>query len=797
MLRHVNFCAVRRRCASALRFVLRASLCAVVPLFTVIPASAQSPRAEYRAFWVDTFNTTLNNHTDVVTVVQRAKAAKANAIFAQVRRRGDAWYVTPFEPKFANIVAGFDPLADLINEAHANQIEVHAFVIMGSIWISTLTPPSITLPASPLHAFNQHGGYDPVTKQIVPGPNNWLTRTLLPDGAASSFQGHRIGSDFWIDFGHPDAEAYTVDVMMHLVRSYQIDGLHFDRIRYPEFAASGQTPTNGTNIGYNAVSVARFNARHGKTGNPATGDPLWMQWRRDQVSNVVRRVYLNAIAERPSLKVSAALIAFGGGPACAPGPNCQTDLDAWRNAEAYWRVYQDWRAWTEEGILDIAIPMNYKREHIAAQATQFTQWSNWLKDHQYSRAGMIGLGSFINPVEGTLRQVRSSLLQPSPQGNMAKGVIFFSMATSNSLVTNGVTSTQLPNPFSVPPNQVTPLRSYAEFASALATGKSVNGLTAYEDPVLNPEAVFAQTAIIPAHSWKTSPTRGHLMGFARRADASVLDTATVTIKNLETNAVRTTATDGGGFYGGVDLPPGHQYLVKAELGPDILYSCVASVPAGSVTTADAGPETTAPVTAAALTPSAPNGSNGWYTTDVTLTLDATDDCSGVAGTEYSTDGGATWLPYSGNVLIGNEGVTTVHFRSTDRAGNVEPPQSVVVKLDKTAPVFSLSANPATIWPPNGGTVNVTLKGDGADAVSGLLGVSYVVTDEYGTPLAVPARSLGGTSASWSDPLSVEARRDGGDLDGRLYRVTATLTDAAGNTSTASVDITVPHDRRPR
>ncbi len=83
------------------------------------------------------------------------------------------------------------------------------------------------------------------------------------------------------------------------------------------------------------------------------------------------------------------------------------------------------------------------------------------------------------------------------------------------------------------------------------------------------------------------------MGFARRADSSTLDTATVTITNLDTDDTRTTATDGGGFYGGVDLAPG-PYLVKAELGADVLYTCTANVSAGSVTTADAAPETTAP-----------------------------------------------------------------------------------------------------------------------------------------------------------------------------------------------------------
>jgi uncharacterized lipoprotein YddW (UPF0748 family) len=747
-------------------------------------ASAQSV-SQYRAFWVDTFNTTLNNHNDVVAVVNNAKAAKANAIFAQVRRRGDSWYLNSLEPPpdFTPIPAGFDPLQDLINEAHASGIEVHAFVIIGAVWNKNPNfAPSATLgpPTNPNHVFNLHGGYNPATQQIVQGPNNWLTRTLLPDGVNGiSFQGHRVGSDFWLDLGHPDAAAYTADVLLHLARNYDIDGLHLDRIRYPEISVSGQTPSTGTNIGYNETSVARFQRRHDIAAGsppPAQNDRLWNQWRRDQVSNLVRRVYLNAIAVKPHLKVSASLIAFGGGPTTEPG---------WNSAEAYWRVYQDWRAWTEEGILDIAMPMNYKRENVPAQVLQYDQWNEWAKNHQYNRAVVIGNGVFLNAIEGSLLQTRRALL-PSSAGNSALGVIFFSMATSNVAVAA--------NPFSIPAGQNTPARPFSEFASGLTTGKSVDGATLYEDPATNPTPVFALPATIPTLAWKASPTAGHLMGFARRTDGTPLDTATVTIENLDTHTTRSGATDGGGFYGGVDLTPG-RYLAKAELGADVLYSCVATVAAGAVTTADLGVETVAPATTAAVMPTSPDGANGWYRSAVTVTLGASDNCSGVARTEFSTDGGATWEPYAGSIALLSDGVKTIHYRSVDNAGNVEAAQSLTVRIDQTAPTVSLSADPSVIWPPNGKTVLVTINGGGGDAVSGLAEVSYVVIDEYGLPLGIPSRLLKGSSATWADQLAVEARRRGYDSDGRVYQVMATLVDAAGNTATATAIILVPHDRR--
>lgn len=569
-------CALRQCCFGI------AVLCVLLAVST-LTARAQNPRSEYRGFWVDTFNTNLNNHADVLAVVNNARAANANALFAQVRRRGDAWYLNSLEPlpDFTPIAAGFDPLQDLIETAHAEGIEVHAFVIIGAIWNKNPTfAPTATLgpPISPNHVFNLHGGYDPVKRKIVTGANNWLTRTLLPDGSNGiSFQGHRFGSDFWIDLGHPAAAAYTVDVLMHLVRNYDIDGLHLDRIRYPEFTAAGQTPTTGANIGYNDTSVRRFQQRYGsapeRPRTPDPGDPRWAQWRRDQVTNFVRRVYLNAIALKPRIRISAALIAFGGGPA--------TEAQ-WTSAEAYWRVYQDWRAWTEEGILDMAIPMNYKREHLPAQAAQFDSWNEWTKNHAYNRQTLIGLGAFVNTIEGTLRQVRRSLA-PSAAGNSASGVVFFSMANSNAPATNGVTTTPIPNPFSIPPNQITPTRPYAEFASALTTGRSVDGATLYEAEGTIP--IFNSPATIPVFSWKSAPTRGHVMGFARRADDTPFDTADVFIENIATGETRTTATDGGGFYGGVDLAPG-QYVVRVQLQGESVQSQVFTVAAGRVERVD-------------------------------------------------------------------------------------------------------------------------------------------------------------------------------------------------------------------
>jgi hypothetical protein len=116
-------------------------------------------------------------------------------------------------------------------------------------------------------------------------------------------------------------------------------------------------------------------------------------------------------------------------------------------------------------------------------------------------------------------------------------------------------------------------------------------------------------------------------------------------------------------------------------------------------------------------------------------------------------------------------------------------------VDTSDPTLQIAANPSRISPPNGTMVPVTISGTGADGVSGLSEVSYVVTDEYGGTFSIGTRSLTGNSANWTETLLIEARRNGDDLDGRRYHIVATITDVAGRTSTASTDVVVTHDRR--
>ncbi len=122
-------------------------------------------------------------------------------------------------------------------------------------------------------------------------------------------------------------------------------------------------------------------------------------------------------------------------------------------------------------------------------------------------------------------------------------------------------------------------------------------------------------------------------------------------------------------------------------------------------------------------------------------------------------------------------------------------QAVVAAGDTIPPVITVSANPSTLWPPDGKMVPVTIAGTMTDSQSGVnpSTATYAVTDEYG--LVQPSGKVTlGTNGSYTFTIQLQASRNGDDLDGRQYIITVSAQDNAGNKGSASTGVTVPHDQ---
>jgi len=488
---------------------------AIVLFLTASAACAD----EYRAYWVDTFRTPFATPADVKRIVDAAVDSNANALFVQVRRRGDAWYLDASEPLAETLDGTFDPLRAMLDLAHSRGIQVHAFVIVGAVFRGD--PAVDPVPRDPHHVFLQHF-WDAKTRKPFRGPRQWGTRTNKGR--------YLFSSDWYADLGHPQAAAYTADVLLHLVRAYDIDGLHLDRVRYPE--------SPHADVGYNETSVARFRTRYGRL--PRAKDPLWNDWRREQVTNFVRRVSLGAKAIRPSITISAALISWGTGPGANGG---------FRNTDAYRVAFQDWEGWLREGIIDAGSPMLYKREHVPAEKKQFDDWLQFLVTtaHTNRRAALPGIGAYLNSIEGTLRQARRA------RAANADGIIFFAMGDTKpwSILANSTNDAVRHNPYAIPVAGIyTPKRPNEEFFLALR--KSTDGQTAFERTDL---PLFAATLPAPRQAEEAN---GAVMGYAEG------DGTLVTVESLATHDRRTTRTDGNGFFGMLGLAPGEYRVVAGS-----------------------------------------------------------------------------------------------------------------------------------------------------------------------------------------------------------------------------------------
>ena len=78
-------------------------------------ASALAQTNEYRGFWVDSWGAGFRSATEVNTLTNDLRRGKFNMVLPQVRRRGDAFYNSNFEPKNSSVSPStFNPLADLI-----------------------------------------------------------------------------------------------------------------------------------------------------------------------------------------------------------------------------------------------------------------------------------------------------------------------------------------------------------------------------------------------------------------------------------------------------------------------------------------------------------------------------------------------------------------------------------------------------------------------------------------------------------------------------------------------------------
>jgi len=302
-----------------------------------------TPRPETRALWV--VRTTMVSPESVRELVRRAKENGFTDLIVQVRGRGDAYYDSHIEPRAEDLSgqpADFDPLALTIDEAHRFGIKVHA-------WINLYLVASLeSLPKSKDHLIYRHPEWVMTPRGIAaelygmaPDSPEYLARIVeFTRANRAELEG------LFISPAHAGVKDNLFNIWMDVATHYEVDGLHFDYVRYPN-----------PQYDYSRNSIDRFREEMEKKladeereslAEEFQSDPLvyamkfsaaYAQFQRNQVTDLVGRIYKGVKKIKPHAVISAAVFA--------------NEEDASRSR------FQDWKAWLRMGALDVVCPMAY------------------------------------------------------------------------------------------------------------------------------------------------------------------------------------------------------------------------------------------------------------------------------------------------------------------------------------------------------------------------------------------------------------------------------------------------------
>jgi uncharacterized lipoprotein YddW (UPF0748 family) len=166
----------------------RSSLFILLPVFCCATAGA-----ELRGIWMHA--TQVKTPAEADAMIAKIERARLNAAFILVWYwGGQAFFRSDLCPMGDGVPAGYDPLGYMVEQCHKRGIQVHAWFVNGA-----------------------YGS--PQVRHVLDRHPDWA----VDDGA---------GGALWYDFGKPEVRRFQSDLMLECLRKYDVDGLHFDYIRY-------------------------------------------------------------------------------------------------------------------------------------------------------------------------------------------------------------------------------------------------------------------------------------------------------------------------------------------------------------------------------------------------------------------------------------------------------------------------------------------------------------------------------------------------------------------------------------
>lgn len=314
--------------------------------------------SEMRALWAARWDIT--NATKIDNLIMICKSSNLNTIFFQVRGEGYALYNSTIDPKYPSVPTDFDPLAYVIEKAHQNSLEVHAWINFYNSGRSGVTYPSN-------HVLTQH-----------------------PDWVAIDKYGNLSQGDaIYLCPGRIEVQKYLYNISLEICKNYSVDGIHYDHIRY-----------QNSSFCYCSECKEKFKAEYGYY--PIEGNANWSNWRRVQVTNLVKQIYLDAKTVRKNVKIGAAVWGI--------------------YSDGYTDYFQDSHDWCYKGMVDYIAPMTYYTDNNLFNTSLQNHITASYGKHIYAGIGVYKFVTNNDPL-GMNNQIRYARVLG------ANGTVVFSYAS--------------------------------------------------------------------------------------------------------------------------------------------------------------------------------------------------------------------------------------------------------------------------------------------------------------------------------------------------------------------------------
>jgi uncharacterized lipoprotein YddW (UPF0748 family) len=353
-------------------------------LFVFCPVALSAETSEVRGLWV--VRSSLGSPESVEKVLSDAAENGFNSLFVQVRGRGDAFYRSRFDPRSDALKEqpeDFDPLDRLIAGARGRRLKVFA-------WVNVLLVQGSSTTLLPGHCLSRHPDWVMVPKEM----GSQLYNSPMAGPALTSVIQHarrtREAEGAYLDPANPAVGQYLVAVCSDLVDRYDVHGIHLDYVRYPssEFGYGRfALDSFAKEVDKDLTVVTRQRLRHAfqrdKLIYTRQYPVRWDNFRRGRVTALIAQIGQAVKERRPGTLVTAAVTGD--------------------SQIAYAHKLQDWKKWTERGLLDAVCPMAYSPD-----TGTFKDQVALARGYSFGAQVWAGIGSWQIPADSTIEKIEMS-----------------------------------------------------------------------------------------------------------------------------------------------------------------------------------------------------------------------------------------------------------------------------------------------------------------------------------------------------------------------------------------------------